>query len=273
MSTEEHATFIQRVVNACVEEEIVVRAQPHLDRARVGIGRTINHNHVPMETNGEGSRSTINGHVGDRRIRGPPPPANATFGAWTPSQSTATASPYVTATGIPDTVAASAMTPWDVPTTTSTTTRKTTDNPKCMNARPAGMSDSDEHMSPEPPIAQHYRRRRPAPRHYRRDPVMEVPASGSDNCDDPTSTNRTRTVCDITHVWYRWGLLPPDQNYDTCTSPSTASDGEDFASLCATTNTAPLTPRTLEDIERNLPQDQTPVIPASTANFNMPIWD
>ena len=248
-------------------ENIVVRAQPHLDRARVGIGRTIHQtvagniqNHVPMEMHDEGSKATINGHVGDRRKREPPPPANATIGAWTPSRSTATASSCVTTAGKPDTVVASAMTPWDVPNTTSTTTTSYR-----VNLRPAGMSDSDEHISPEPPLANHFRRRRPAPRHYRRDPVMEVPTSDHDDDNPSTTTKRTRTVCDITHVWYRWGLLPPEQNhhYDTCTSPSDQTDDEEFTSFCATLDSIPLTPGTVDDLERHLPSLQSPA-PAET---------
>ena len=239
-------------------ENIVVRAQPHLERARIGLGRTINRTidgstQGPMETEGDEFSMSNNSHVGGWRNRRPPPQTNANFGIGT--MSLTTTSLTVSATGIPDTVAASLTTPWERPTTTS----------HRVNLRTAGMSDSDEHISPEPPLAKHFKRRRPAPRHYRRDPVIEVPASHHDDDEPSTTKRRTRAVCDITHVWYRWGLLPPEQNhhYDTCTSPSDQTDDEEFASFCSSIDQVPLTPRTLDDLERHLPSLQSPP-PAET---------
>ena len=97
-------------------ENIVVRAQPHLERARIGLGRTINRTidgstQGTMETEGDEFSMSNNSHVGGWRNRRPPPQTNANFGIGT--MSLTTTSLTVSATGIPDTVAASLTTPWE----------------------------------------------------------------------------------------------------------------------------------------------------------------
>jgi hypothetical protein len=246
----QHWALIQHVVNMCAAEQLPVRAQPHLSAARIGFGRTI-HQFVPSTDSGTPARTfsgnpvlqMVNHHVDECGMYVPHPQSHSLIAAQGAPQTT-TSLPLVALIAtwqLPapnDIQGPSPMPPAppQLPVTMITAGQPTdafaeqmdiqATSPPNWQYRSAQMSDSDQYVSPEPNYTRSHQR--PAPQHFRSDPVVNLLPYDDDEYNLDLSLVRPRTVSDMTHPWYEWVLLPPDENYHTCAS---SSDNDESAFL------------------------------------------